>query len=84
MARRDALSRAIIGIVYLPLYYLVLYPIVFVLGVLVTAVAVVWTFLTGRELERKPRATARAWESISQPVTWIFSGNERDKPSWVP
>lgn len=84
MVRREAGKRVAIGIVYLPLYYFVLYPVVFVLGVLVTILDVLWTFATGRQLRRKPRWTTAAWESISQGVTWIFSGRESDKPGWVP
>lgn len=85
MSRRvDAFERAIFGIVYLPLYYFILYPIVFFAGVIVTAIGIVWTVITGRDVERKSQAASGAWESISRPVTWVFSGERSDKPGWVP
>lgn len=84
MARRDAVFRGLFAVVYLPLYYLILYPIVFFAGVIVTAVSILFTGVTGRELRRKPRLTSNAWELISRPVTWIFSGQKRDKPTWMP
>ena len=82
--RRDAVERLLIGIVYLPLYYILLYPLVFFGGVILTALAIGWEVLTGRRPDIKPRASASAWERISQPVTWVFSGRASDKPGWVP
>ena len=84
MSRLDALERLIFGVVYLPLYYFVLYPIVFFVSVVLTAIGIVWTLITGRETGRKERTTSSTWERISQPVTWVFSGDRSDKPNWVP
>lgn len=84
MSRRDALYRALFGILYLPLYYLVLYPVVFVLGVIVAGIDIGWTLLTGRSLQIKPAWTSNAWERISAPVTYVFSGDERRRPHWLP
>lgn len=84
MARRDAFLRVLVGIVYLPLYYFVLYPLAFAVGIVLTAVDVLFTLVTGRRLEVKPRLATRLWEGVSQGVTWVFSGRERDKPRWVP
>ena len=84
MSRSNALRRAVVGILYLPLYYVLLYPVVFFAGVILTAIALVIQLVTGSEPELKPQLTSSAWESISQPVTWVFSGDDRDKPTWVP
>ena len=84
MSRSDALRRAVVGIVYLPLYYVLLYPVVFFAGVVLTAIALLIQLVTGSEPDLKPQLTSSAWEAISQPVTWVFSGNDRDKPTWVP
>lgn len=84
MSRREAIKRLLIGIPYLPLYYFVLYPIAFFLGILVAIIDIAIEVLTPWSIERKPRATARFWESISQVPTWIFSGDASDKPGWIP
>lgn len=83
-SRREAVERLAVGVIYLPIYYLILYPIVFFGGVILTALAIGWEIVTGRRADIKPRTSASAWESISQPVTWVFSGEQRDKPGWVP
>ena len=84
MTRKEAGRRLLFGIVYLPLYYVLLYPIVFFVGVIAAAISIAFTIVTGRELDLKPQWTASSWESISQPVTWVFSGRKSDKPGWVP
>ena len=84
MARREAGKRLLIGVVYVPIYYFVLYPLVIALGIVVALVDISWTLLTGRSLRVKPTWASDSWESISQPITWIFSGEQRDKPGWVP
>lgn len=84
MARRDAVLRVLVGVWYLPLYYVILYPLVFLLGIIVAALDVVFALVTGRNLTLKPAWTTRAWEDISGVVTWIFGGKARDKPGWVP
>ncbi|AUX09275.1 hypothetical protein AArcSl_1646 [Halalkaliarchaeum desulfuricum] len=83
MARKEASKRLLLGIVYLPVYYFILYPVVFFLGVLVTAVDILWTIVFGESLGLVPAWSSSTWESISQPVTWIFGGSRSDKPSWM-
>ena len=84
MTRSSALGRLVFGVVYLPLYYFVLYPLVFFIGVVVAALDIAFAAVTGKRLNVKPLATTKAWESISQGVTWVFSGRTQDKPGWVP
>lgn len=84
MSRREGLKRGLFALVYLPLYYLLLYPVVFFAGVIVVIIDIAWQIVTGRSLERKPLWTSTAWQRISQPVTWVFSGNNADKPGWIP
>lgn len=84
MSRLDALERLVFGVLYLPIYYFVLYPIVFFAGIILTAAGIIWTTLTGSDSTRRSDVTAGAWESISRPVTWVFSGKTSDKPGWVP
>lgn len=84
MSRRDALLRAVVAVIYLPLYYFVLYPLAFVVGIVLTALSLVIQAVTGREPTLKPRLAASVWDGVSRPVTWIFGGQDRDKPTWVP
>lgn len=84
MARRDALERGLFAVVYLPLYAIVLYPVAFALGIIVAAVNILLSVILRRRVRFKSELAANAWRAISQPVTWVFSGEPRDKPGWVP
>ena len=83
MTRREAIKRLLIGVVYLPLDYFVLYPLAFFVGIIVAAIDILLTILTPWSFDRESRS-ARFWEEISQVPTWIFSGDSRDKPDWIP
>ena len=69
---------------YAVLYYFVLYPLVFFGGLLLTIPALLYELVTGRRPRLVPGWTSGAWETISQPITWIKSGRKSDKPGWVP
>lgn len=84
MSRSDALYRAGFGIVYLPIYSLLLYPLVFLVSIVLTAIGLLYQLITGRKPKRKPRLTSGSWGTISQPVSWVFSGQASDKPNWLP
>lgn len=82
MARRESLKRVAIGVWYLPLYYFVLYPIAFAVGIVLGVLDILHGIATDENLENEPRTSSRLWNWASDNVDWVFTG--KGDFQWTP
>lgn len=74
MTRRAALLRLLVGIPYVPIYYLILYPISLAIGLVLGAAAIAWELITGDPPNWAPRQASRVWSHPSDNMKWVMSG----------
>ena len=82
MARRDAVTRLVIAIPYVPLYAFVLYPVSLVIGLSLGAVAALWEAVTGSRPAWAPQTASRVWSWPSDNMRYLMSGD--GEFDWLP
>lgn len=80
MSRREALKRVGLGIIYLPLYVVVLYPAAFLIGIALGVVDVVYILVTGEQPDYVGRFGKETWRWTGQNVGYILSGHGEFEP----
>lgn len=75
MVRRGVLKRLLIGIIYLPLYHLILYPITFLLNTILFLLHAVYSLVTGKESNRVNLFQSGTWQFISTNVDYVWTGD---------
>lgn len=73
-ARRDALSRVLIGIPWLIAYVVVIFPVVLLIGILGGILDVLAGLTLGIEL-RTSSVLSRLWDWAGQNTRWVLTGD---------
>lgn len=82
MSRRSAAIRLTAGIIYIPLYIAVLFPVAFLVAVVGGAVEAVWHLATGRRVQTIPTVIDRVLTYVGGNLRWITTG--RGDFAWRP
>lgn len=79
-ARKEVLKRTGLGVVYLPLYALLLYPVAFAVGVVLGIVDVGYTLVTGGRPDYAGEFANEVWSWTGGNVGYILSGDGEFEP----
>lgn len=74
MSRREAVRRIVLGVIYLPLYALVLYPAALVIGLVLGMIDVVHILVTKEKPDYVARFGKELWSWTGQNMGYILSG----------
>lgn len=82
MTRRSAAKRLVAGLLYVPLYVFVLFPIAFVVAITGGVIEIAWSGVTGRPAASIPAFVDRVLSYTSGNLRWITTG--RGSFEWLP
>ena len=82
MSRRNAGKRLLIGVPYLALYIAFIFPAVFLASVVLGAVELVYSLITGRRVQTIPAFVDRIWSFAGGNARYILTG--RGSFDWLP
>ncbi len=75
-------KRVAIGIFYIPLYHVVLYPLALLIGVVLFALNALYTLIMGNEAEWNALISSAVWDHASGNMRWLWTGE--GSFNWVP
>ena len=73
--RKQALKRLLIGVPYMILYVLVLFPVVLVVGIVLGAVDVLWRLVFNTSGSALSRVVGPLWDWIGGNARWTLTGS---------
>jgi hypothetical protein len=72
--RMDALSRLVVGGLYLLVFTLIVAPVLFTVGFILGVVDIIWQGLFNREGIAPMNYFSKAWDTQYDNVLWVFTG----------